>query len=182
MRELGEPAAEAVEWEAVYWQISSMCDFVERNRTLALLHKAPQGCTRMLDFNVRGVGVISEHTTTESLAHCDLLKIGKMEQQALCNLLGISTKSLFDSCFDLMARFAVKTLILTHAHFGCHVFHGSTVSEKWGHLSFGQCTTEEAEGAFMAAYLAAQREQGRLFTDCHRLALEYMVRVCTSQK
>ncbi|MBQ9204464.1 MAG: hypothetical protein IJ155_09515 [Prevotella sp.] len=178
VREIREPALQETEWEAIYWELSSMCDLVAWNSTSTCLLRAPGGCTRILDFDIKDIATTQERIVRESLTYCDLLKIGKQELSALCHLLGIVTKNLFDSCCDLMAMFSIETLILSHGESGCHIFRGNAISEKWGHLSYGDCTAEEAEGAFTAAYLIASQGQSRVFTDYHRQALEYLKRVC----
>lgn len=178
LKEIKESAKKDNGWAAVYWDQASMSDFVERNKIVSHLLNTPVGCTRILDFNINGIGTTKERLIRESLTYCDLLRIGKEELSALCHLLGIATNSLFDSCFELMARFSIKTLIVSHGNFGSHVFHGNAVSEKWGHLSFGVCSKEEAERAFLAAYFAASQGPESVFTDYHKQALEYLKRVC----
>ena len=167
-------------WEAVQWEMSSMYDFVQRNSIISRLLKSPADCTRILDFNIAEADITDERIVNEALTYCDLLRIGSQQLPALCHFLGIATRSVFDSCFDLMAKFDIKTLILSHGNLGCHVFHGYAVSEKWGRLAFGNCTTEEAEGAFTAAYYAASRGEKKVFTDYHRQALAYLERICNA--
>ena len=125
VRDIREPATKDEQWEAIYWEQASMTDFVERNRIISHLLKAPKGCIRILDFNIRNIGTTEEQTIDKSLEYCDLLKIGKQEMLMLCNLFGIATKSIFDCSFEIMAHFDIKTLILNHGNRGCHVFHGT---------------------------------------------------------
>lgn len=178
--EAGEPPGTPEQWGAIFWDMLSMDNIIVRNRVMTTLLKAPKTCTRILDFNLASADAASKDIVRQSLAHCDLLKTDEAALHSLCMLFGIDARYTFDSCSDLMAAFGMKTLILTHGRWGCHVFQGNAVSEKMGHLAFGKCTTEEAEGAFTAAYYNASREQGLPFTEYHRKALDYLTSLCSS--
>ncbi|MBQ8712924.1 MAG: hypothetical protein IJ551_08955 [Prevotella sp.] len=167
--------------EAVYWEMQAMRNIVDHNRMMGILLKVPKECVRIQDFSMRELGPADKDVVRRSLVQCNLLKIEERELSPLCHLLGLSSQSVFDCCFDLMAAFNIQTLILIHGKHGCHVFQGNVVSEKIGHISFGNCTIEEAEGAFTAAYYAASCEKGKLFTEYHRKALEYLEHVCKSR-
>lgn len=167
--------------EALYWELSSIRSLVHLNIIKGLLLKVPHDCMRILNFNLKDVCPADVETLREPLAACDMLKLENRELQAVCELLGMRSQSVFDNGFGLMSAFGIKTLILCHDGSGCHVFHDNAVSEKWGYLTFGEKTAEEVEGAFMAAFYVALRGHKRLFTECHRMALDYAVNVCTSR-
>ena len=158
----------------------STADFISRNRVKTLLLRAPKGCTRLLDFNVREV--TDEGLARESLALCDVLKIERQTLLAVCRLLGIVSHDLFDSSFDLMAAFSIRTLILNHGDQGSHVFQDGIVSEKWGYFSFDNCSVEEAQGAFTAAFFVASLGEERLFTEWHWKAFNYLESMSRKRK
>ena len=160
--------------EAIYWDMTTVVNPYMRHLSRSLLLSVPKNCIRMLDFNLRGVDTALQHVVMQSLKCCDLLKIDQPEFQQVCTMVGVYTGHLFDSGFELMARFGIKTLILTHDTRGCHVFHGNTVSEQWGTADLGSTQWAEAESAFLAAYYVASRQPGRPFSESHRMALDFM--------
>ena len=83
-----------------------------------------------------------------------------------------------DNGFELMTAFGIGTLILNYGERGCLVFHGNAVSEKRGHLPFSHHSADEIDEAFLAAYYAASRDHKTLFTECHRMALNYLEHIC----
>ena len=178
--EMGRPSACLEQCAAIYWDILTMGDFIIRNKVKTLLLRAPKGCIRILDFNVREV--TDSGLVKESLALCDILKIEKQTLLAVCRLLGIVTQDLFDSSFDLMAAFGIRTLILNHGDLGSHVLQDGIISEKWGYFSFDNCSVEEAQGAFTAAFFAASLGEERLFTECHRKAFNYLESMSRKRK
>ena len=158
---------------ALYWEMLTMCDVRRRHKVRSLL-LIPHDSTRILDFNLKDIDEEKKYLITESLKCCDLMKIDQKEFTAVCRLLGLDSTNHFDNGFGLMSQFGIKTLILTHGLRGCHVFHGHAVSEKWGTMNSGIFQTEKGESAFLAAYYAASTKGCRLFSECHRLALDYM--------
>lgn len=160
--------------EALFWALSSMCHVFLRNRVMGMLLRVPKDCTRILDFNLQDVAFADKNIIRESLSCSDMLILEKRDLTTVSQLLGLQSQSVFDMGFDLMAAFGIKTLILNHGIHGCHVFHGNAVSERFGHLNLSSCQVEEAEGAFAAAFYAASRNSKRLFSECHRMALDYL--------
>ena len=168
---------ELSECAAIYWTMETMCHVKMRHVVRSLLLSIPTNSMRILDFNLKEMDGSKSHLVTESLMCCDMLKIDQDEFARVCKILGKTSPRTFDNGFELMRQFSIETLILTHGTWGCHVFHGSAVSEKWGMTGFGNWQSEEAESAFLAAYFVASRQSGRLFTECHRRALDYMRQV-----
>lgn len=172
--DLSETASSKEPCDALFWEMACMRDVVMRNKTIGALLKATKGCTRILDFNLDNIQPADQDIISESLACCDLLRIEKQDMLAVGKLLEVGAPYIFDSCFDLMARFDIKTLILNHSNHGCHVFQGNVVSEKRGQLTFGKHLVKEAEGAFTAAYYVASCKKDALFTEYHCKALNYL--------
>ena len=170
------------EGEAICWDMKAVVSPNMRSLMRRLLLSVPRDCIRILDFNLKDINEERLHLITLSLKCCDLLKIDVREFSGVCSLLGLVGTHVFDDGFELMKRFRIDTLVLTRGTRGCHVFHGNAVSEKWGYLPFADCTQEEAEGAFTAAYFAVSQESAKLFTDYHKQALDYLKHVCKPKR
>lgn len=162
------------ECEAIYWDMATLVNPRTCHLVRSLLLSVPRTCERILDFNLKEPDAERLHLIKLSLKCCDLLKIDSREFVMVCNLLGLTSPHSFDNGFELMAHYHIKTLILTYGTRGCHVFHGSAVSEKWGMTTNVSHQSEEAESAFLAAFFVASQEPNRLFTECHRIAFDYM--------
>ena len=165
------------EGEAICWDMKAVVSPNMRSLMRRLLLSVPRDCIRILDFNLKDINEERLHLITLSLKCCDLLKIDVREFSGVCSLLGLVGTHVFDDGFELMKRFRIDTLVLTRGTRGCHVFHGCSVSEKWGLAGLGDIQSEEAESAFLAAYYMASRQQGRSFSECHQIALDYMRRL-----
>ena len=159
---------------AIYWDMATIVNPHTRHLVRSLLLSVPRDCERILDFNLKDPDAESLHPVILSLKCCDILKIDNREFTKICLLLGLTSPNLFDNGFELMKRYQIKTLILTHGTRGCHVFHGNAISEKWGVAPDVSHLSKEGESAFLAAFYIASQEPNRLFTECHRIAFDYM--------
>lgn len=161
----------------IYWQMSTMANPRTYHLVRSLLLSVPRNCFRILDFNLKTVDTGKAHLISLSLKCCDLLKTDIQDFRVICPLLGLRFKYLFDNGFELMRQFRIQTLILTHGTIGCHVFQGSQVSEKRGAAGLSFSQSDDAEGAFLAAFYVASSRPDRPLSECHRIAFDYMCRL-----
>ena len=131
---------------------------------------------KIFDINLRQ-HFYSREVLEESLCKCNILKINDEELQVLANMYSWNGISMKDQCWILLARYALKMLILTCGTDGSYVFTPGAVSfqptprvEVADTVGAGDSFT----GAFVASII-----KGRSVEDAHQRAVNVSAYVCT---
>lgn len=131
---------------------------------------------KIFDINLRQ-HFYSREVLEESLCKCNILKINDEELQVLANMYSWNGISMKDQCWILLARYALKMLILTCGTDGSYVFTPGAVSfqptprvEVADTVGAGDSFT----GAFVASII-----KGRSVEEAHQRAVNVSAYVCT---
>jgi fructokinase len=131
---------------------------------------------KIFDINLRQ-HFYSREVLEESFCKCNILKINDEELQVLANMYSWNGISMKDQCWILLARYALKMLILTCGTDGSYVFTPGAVSfqptprvEVADTVGAGDSFT----GAFVASII-----KGRSVEEAHQRAVNVSAYVCT---
>lgn len=131
---------------------------------------------KIFDINLRQ-HFYSREVLEESFCKCNILKINDEELQVLANMYSWNGISMKDQCWILIARYALKMLILTCGTDGSYVFTPGAVSfqptprvEVADTVGAGDSFT----GAFVASII-----KGRSVEEAHQRAVNVSAYVCT---
>lgn len=137
-----------------------------------------EGQYKIFDINLRQ-GFYTKEVLCESMDKCNILKINDEELVTVSRMFGYSGIDLQDKCWNLLAKYNLKMLILTCGVNGSYVFTP-------GEISFQEtpkvdvADTVGAGDSFTATFVAAILK-GKSVAEAHRLAVEVSAFVC-SQK
>ena len=170
--------------EGLAKQTSAVCfgslaqrSVVSRVTINKFLDAMPEGNTlKVFDINLRQ-GFYTKEILCNSFKRCNVLKINDEELVTVSRMFGYPGIDLQDKCWILLAKYNLKTLILTCGVNGSYVFTP-------GNVSFVETPKVEvadtvgAGDSFTATFVAALLK-GLPITEAHRLAVEVSAFVCT---
>ena len=131
---------------------------------------------KILDVKLRQ-GFYTKDILCNSLERCNVLKINDEELVILSRLFGYPGIDLQDKCWNLLAEYKLKILILTCGVNGSYVFTP-------GNISFVETPKVEiadtvgAGDSFTATFIAAILK-GKSINEAHKLAVDVSAYVCT---
>lgn len=133
-------------------------------------------CYKIFDINLRQ-HFFTRDIITDSMSHCNILKINDEELETITSLLGIPDGNTESKCRYLLKEYKLKMLILTCGVSGSYVFSASETSfidtpkvEVADTVGAGDSFT----GAFVASLL-----KGKTIRDAHEAAVKVSAYVCT---
>ena len=133
---------------------------------------------RVFDVNLRQ-GFYSKEILTNSMEHCNILKINDEELVIVSRMFGYPGIDLQDKCWILLGKYNLKMLILTCGINGSYVFTPGNVS----FLPTPRVKVEDTVGAgdsFTGAFIASILK-GLSVVDAHHKAVETSAFVCTQK-
>lgn len=151
---------------------------VSRNTIHRFLDTMPEeeGRYKVFDINLRQ-GFFTKEIITESIKHCNILKINDEELITISRIFGYPGIDLQNKCWLLLGKYNLKMLILTCGVNGSYVFTPGNVSfietpkvEVADTVGAGDSFT----GAFVASIL-----RGKSVREAHELAVKVSAYVCT---
>jgi len=131
---------------------------------------------KIFDINLRQE-FYSKEVLQTSFIKCNVLKINDEELATISRIFGFSGVDLQDKCWNILAKFSLKILILTCGINGSYVFSPGQIS----YLETPKVEVADTVGAgdsFTGAFCAAILK-GKSVKEAHRLAVQVSAYVCT---
>ncbi|MBD5289915.1 MAG: carbohydrate kinase [Bacteroides sp.] len=153
-------------------------NIVSRETINAFLDAIPEenDALKVFDINLRQ-NFYTKDILTDSMKHCNILKINDEELVTISRLFGYPGIDLQDKCWILLGKYNLKMLILTCGINGSYVFQPGSVS----FVETPKVEVADTVGAgdsFTAAFISCLLK-GKSVVEAHRTAVDVSAYVCT---
>lgn len=150
-----------------------------RKTIYEFLSTVPSDCLKIFDINLRG-DFYNKETISESLHHCDILKINDEELIILGRMFDYPGLDMEEKCRIIMRRYHLKAIVLTCGTNGSYVFAPKEYVSFKPTPKVEVADTVGAGDSFTAAFTASLLA-GKSIEEAHEKAVEASAYVCTQK-